>query len=62
MAVTVDHVRHGRSILGLGAGNVELDNPAHGIDPGSTLGERLDWFEEALAIVSGLIGGRGGDP
>ena len=58
MAVTIDHVSHGRSILGLGAGNVELENRAHGIDPGRTLGERLDWFEEALAIVVALIGGR----
>ncbi len=58
MAVTIDHVSHGRSILGLGAGNVAFENRAHGIDPGRTLGERLDWFEEALAIVVGLIGGQ----
>jgi len=58
MAVTIDHVSRGRSILGLGAGNVEFENRAHGIDPGRTLGERFDWFEEALAIVIGLIGGR----
>ncbi len=58
MAVTIDHISRGRSILGLGAGNVEFENRAHGIDPGRTLGERLDWFEEALAIVVGLIGGQ----
>jgi alkanesulfonate monooxygenase SsuD/methylene tetrahydromethanopterin reductase-like flavin-dependent oxidoreductase (luciferase family) len=57
MAVTIDHVSHGRSILGLGAGNMEFENRAHGIDPGRTLGERLDWFEEALAIVIALVGG-----
>lgn len=57
MAVTIDHVSHGRSILGLGAGNVAFENHAHGIDPGRTLGERLDWFEQSLAIVTGLIGG-----
>src|ERR671911_1217889 len=57
MAVTVDHVSGGRSILGLGAGNVEFENRAHGIDPGRTLGERIDWFEESLAIISDLLAG-----
>jgi len=57
MAVTIDHVSHGRSILGLGAGNVAFENQAHGIDPGQTVGQRLDWFKAALAIVIGLIGG-----
>jgi alkanesulfonate monooxygenase SsuD/methylene tetrahydromethanopterin reductase-like flavin-dependent oxidoreductase (luciferase family) len=58
MAVTVDHISGGRSILGLGAGNVAFENEAHGIDPGKTLGERLDWFEEAMAIVTDLLAGR----
>ena len=57
MAVTIDHVSHGRSILGLGAGNVPFENEAHGIDPGRTMGQRMDWFEESLAIVVGLLGG-----
>jgi alkanesulfonate monooxygenase SsuD/methylene tetrahydromethanopterin reductase-like flavin-dependent oxidoreductase (luciferase family) len=58
MAVTIDHISHGRSILGLGAGNMEFEARAHGIDPGRTMGERMDWFEESLAIVTGLIGGK----
>lgn len=58
MAVTVDHASRGRSILGLGAGNVEFENRAHGIDPGITIGQRLDWFEEALAMVIDLLAGR----
>jgi alkanesulfonate monooxygenase SsuD/methylene tetrahydromethanopterin reductase-like flavin-dependent oxidoreductase (luciferase family) len=58
MAVTIDHISHGRSILGLGAGNMEFEARAHGIDPGRTMGERLDWFEESLAIVTGLIAGQ----
>jgi alkanesulfonate monooxygenase SsuD/methylene tetrahydromethanopterin reductase-like flavin-dependent oxidoreductase (luciferase family) len=58
MAATIDHISGGRSILGLGAGNVEHENRAHGIDPGRTMGERLDWFEEALAIVIDLLAGR----
>lgn len=58
MAATIDHVSGGRSILGLGAGNVEFENVAHGIDPGRTMGERMDWFEEAIAMVIDLLAGR----
>jgi alkanesulfonate monooxygenase SsuD/methylene tetrahydromethanopterin reductase-like flavin-dependent oxidoreductase (luciferase family) len=58
MAVTIDHISGGRSVLGLGAGNVAFENLAHGIDPGRTLSERLDWFEEALQIVIDLLAGR----
>ncbi len=58
MAVTIDHVSHGRSILGLGAGNMEFEARAHGIDPGRTMGERMDWFEESMAIVVALLAGK----
>ncbi len=58
MATTIDHVSGGRSILGLGAGNIEFENVAHGIDPGRTMGQRMDWFEEAIAIVIDLLAGR----
>jgi alkanesulfonate monooxygenase SsuD/methylene tetrahydromethanopterin reductase-like flavin-dependent oxidoreductase (luciferase family) len=58
MAVTIDHISGGRSVLGLGAGNVAFENLAHGIDPGRTLSDRLDWFEEALQIVVDLLAGR----
>jgi alkanesulfonate monooxygenase SsuD/methylene tetrahydromethanopterin reductase-like flavin-dependent oxidoreductase (luciferase family) len=57
MAVTIDHASHGRSILGLGAGNMAFEAQAHGIDPGRTMGERMDWFEESLAIVVTLLAG-----
>lgn len=58
MAVTIDHISGGRSVLGLGAGNVAFENLAHGIDPGRTMGERMDWFEEALGIVIDLLDGK----
>jgi alkanesulfonate monooxygenase SsuD/methylene tetrahydromethanopterin reductase-like flavin-dependent oxidoreductase (luciferase family) len=57
MAATVDHISGGRVILGLGAGNRVVETAAHGIDPGRTVGERLDWLDEALAIVRQLLDG-----
>ncbi|MEA2608794.1 MAG: hypothetical protein QOJ75_1037 [Chloroflexota bacterium] len=57
MAATVDHISGGRLILGLGAGNRELEAAAHGIDPGRSIGQRLDWLDEALGIVRGLLDG-----
>jgi alkanesulfonate monooxygenase SsuD/methylene tetrahydromethanopterin reductase-like flavin-dependent oxidoreductase (luciferase family) len=57
MAATIDHVSGGRSIFGLGAGNVELEAVAHGLPWGSA-GVRLDWLEEALKIVTGLFDGQ----
>jgi alkanesulfonate monooxygenase SsuD/methylene tetrahydromethanopterin reductase-like flavin-dependent oxidoreductase (luciferase family) len=57
MAATVDHISGGRLILGLGAGNRELELTAHGMDPGRSVGERLDWLDEALTIVRGFLDG-----
>src|SRR4029078_13497929 len=57
MAVTIDHASHGRSILGLGAGNVAFENIAHGIDPGARWGPRTDWFGESLGMVVALVAG-----
>ena len=53
MAATVDHISGGRLVFGLGAGNRELEVTAHGMEPGRSVGERLDWLDEALAIVRG---------
>jgi alkanesulfonate monooxygenase SsuD/methylene tetrahydromethanopterin reductase-like flavin-dependent oxidoreductase (luciferase family) len=58
MAATVDHISAGRLVMGLGAGNRELEVVAHGMDPGRSVGERLDWLDEALTIVRGLLDGR----
>jgi alkanesulfonate monooxygenase SsuD/methylene tetrahydromethanopterin reductase-like flavin-dependent oxidoreductase (luciferase family) len=58
MAATVDHISAGRLVLGLGAGNRELEVSAHGLDPGRGVGERLGWLDEALDVVRGLLDGR----
>jgi alkanesulfonate monooxygenase SsuD/methylene tetrahydromethanopterin reductase-like flavin-dependent oxidoreductase (luciferase family) len=57
MAATVDHVSDGRLVLGLGAGNREAETRAHGLDPGRSVGERLDWLDESLTIIRGLLAG-----
>jgi alkanesulfonate monooxygenase SsuD/methylene tetrahydromethanopterin reductase-like flavin-dependent oxidoreductase (luciferase family) len=58
MAATIDHISAGRLVLGLGAGNRELEVIAHGMDPGRGVGERLDWLDEALDVVRALLDGR----
>jgi alkanesulfonate monooxygenase SsuD/methylene tetrahydromethanopterin reductase-like flavin-dependent oxidoreductase (luciferase family) len=58
MATTLDHISNGRFILGIGAGNRELEASAHGMDPGRSVGERLDWLDESLTIVRAILNGQ----
>ena len=57
MATTIDHISGGRSVLGLGAGNVELEVVAHGLAWAST-GVRLDRLEEALELIRAVVDGK----
>jgi len=57
MATTIDHISGGRAILGLGAAWDDVELRAHGIDPGASVGERLDWLDESLTIIRGLLAG-----
>ena len=57
MATTVDHIAHGRVILGIGAGWFELEHHAFGLDFGRGAGERLDWLDESVAIMRPLLAG-----
>ena len=52
-AAQVDQMSGGRVELGIGAGWFEAEHTAYGI-PFPSLGERLDRYEEQLAVITGL--------
>jgi len=56
-AATLDHISGGRAILGLGGAWFGLEHEAHGIDFGTGFGQRLDWFDEAIAACRKLLDG-----
>jgi alkanesulfonate monooxygenase SsuD/methylene tetrahydromethanopterin reductase-like flavin-dependent oxidoreductase (luciferase family) len=54
---TLDHISDGRAIAGLGAAWFELEHQAAGIDFGRSVGERLDWLDEATGGLRRLFDG-----
>ena len=57
VAATLDHISEGRAILGVGGAWVESEHRAHGIEFGSGFGQRLDWMDESVAAMRGLLDG-----
>jgi alkanesulfonate monooxygenase SsuD/methylene tetrahydromethanopterin reductase-like flavin-dependent oxidoreductase (luciferase family) len=58
LATTLDHFSHGRAVLGIGGAWFETEHDAYGIDFGSGFGERLDWLDEAVEVMHGMLNGR----
>jgi len=57
MATTLDHQSGGRAVLGLGAAWFEPEHTAYGLDFGRSVGERLDWLDEAVELIHGMVRG-----
>jgi alkanesulfonate monooxygenase SsuD/methylene tetrahydromethanopterin reductase-like flavin-dependent oxidoreductase (luciferase family) len=54
MATTLDHVTNGRAILGMGAGQLELEHTQYGM-PFPPVGERVARLDESLTVVHALL-------
>jgi F420-dependent oxidoreductase-like protein len=57
MATTLDHISHGRAVLGIGAAWFETEHQAFGVPFGEGAPERLRWLGEALPIMRGMLHG-----
>ncbi|HET7686169.1 MAG TPA: LLM class flavin-dependent oxidoreductase [Candidatus Limnocylindria bacterium] len=57
MVTTLDHISHGRAILGIGGAWFETEHTAFGIEFGGSPGERLRWLDEAVQIMRGMLHG-----
>jgi len=57
IVTTLDHASGGRAILGLGGAWFELEHREFGFDFGTSVGQRLDWLDESVGAIRGLLSG-----
>ena len=55
MITTLDHMSDGRAVLGIGGAWFGREHEAYGIDFGSGFGERLDWLDEAVDLMTQML-------
>jgi F420-dependent oxidoreductase-like protein len=58
MITTLDHISGGRAWLGIGGAWFETEHVAYGIPFGHSPGERLNWLDEAVGIMHGMLRGQ----
>ncbi len=58
MITTLDHISAGRAWLGIGGAWFETEHVAYGIPFGHSPGERLNWLDEAVGIMRGMLDGQ----
>jgi alkanesulfonate monooxygenase SsuD/methylene tetrahydromethanopterin reductase-like flavin-dependent oxidoreductase (luciferase family) len=57
MATTLDHISNGRAILGIGGAWFRTEHVAYGLEFGTGFGQRLNWLDEAVQIMRGMVDG-----
>jgi F420-dependent oxidoreductase-like protein len=57
LATTLDHVSHGRAVLGIGAAWFAREHEAFGVPFGATPGWRVDRLDEAVGLIRRLLDG-----
>jgi len=55
MVTTLDHISGGRAYLGIGGAWFETEHAAFGIPFGKSPGERLNWLDEAVELMRGML-------
>jgi alkanesulfonate monooxygenase SsuD/methylene tetrahydromethanopterin reductase-like flavin-dependent oxidoreductase (luciferase family) len=57
MITALDHMSGGRMWLGIGGAWFEAEHTAFGVEFGSGFGERLNWFDESVELMRGMLPG-----
>jgi alkanesulfonate monooxygenase SsuD/methylene tetrahydromethanopterin reductase-like flavin-dependent oxidoreductase (luciferase family) len=57
IVTALDHISNGRAILGIGGAWFETEHEGLGIEFGKSPGERLNWLDEAVQIMRGMLDG-----
>jgi F420-dependent oxidoreductase-like protein len=55
MVTTLDHMSAGRAVLGIGSAWFETEHTAFGLDFGRSVGQRLDWLDESVELMQGML-------
>jgi len=57
IVTTLDHMSNGRAILGIGGGWNTAEFESFGVEAGRSMGQRLEWLDEAVELARGMFDG-----